>query len=453
MISELIARQRAYFETGATKPYAFRKAALLRLRDALRRHDTDISEALRKDLNKTSVESYLTETGIVLADLSHALRNLKRWMKPQRRASAVSQLPGSAAEYPDPFGVVLIAAPWNYPLQLTLAPLVGALAAGNCAVLKPSKEVPAIGHVMAVLIAEAFPPEYVTVVEGTHPEAHALLQEHFDYIFFTGSQNIGRMVMENAAKHLTPITLELGGKSPVIVEASADLRLTARRIAFGKLINAGQTCVAPDYVLVEEKVHSALVEELKKAFAEQLPEADLSSFPRIINDKHFARLTGLLSGSPVVYGGKKYPESRQISPTVLDPVSPEEPVMQEEIFGPLLPVLPVPSLAAAMTFVASRPHPLALYLFTRDKAVERQVLGTLAFGGGCVNDTVLHVASSHTAFGGVGESGMGRYHGKASFDTFTHYKTVLRQSSRIDMRFRYRPYGKGTEQFVRGFWK
>lgn len=348
---------------------------------------------------------------------------------------------------------MLIMVPWNYPFLLTFEPLIGAISAGNCAMIKPSAYAPASSQVIADLIAEIYPPEYLSVVQGGRQENITLLEQKFDYILFTGSPKVGKVVMEAAAKHLTPVTLELGGKSPAIVDASADLKMTAKRIAFGKLLNAGQTCVAPDYVLVEECVRDALIQNFREVLAEQLPGNDYSNLPHIVHDRHYQEKKILLEGQKIAFGGGFDDQKRLIEPTVLIDVDSESPVMQEEIFAPILPVLTWTKLDEVIDFIRSRPKPLALYLFSNKREVEEKILTTCSFGGGCINDTTIHLATTHMGFGGVGQSGMGSYHGRHSFDTFTHYRSILRKSTWLDIPFRYFPYTDEKFRLIRMFLK
>lgn len=446
---DIVARQRAFFGSGTTKRLDFRLTALCRLRSAMLANKENLLRALKKDLGKARTEGYMTEFGLALSELSHTQRNLRSWARPQKLRTSVAQLPGRVRRISEPYGVTLIMSPWNYPLLLTIEPLIGAIAAGNCAVLKPSNHAPATSAAIGKLIADAFPPKYITVVEGGREENQALLEQRFDYIFFTGGVTVGKLVMEKAAAHLTPVTLELGGKSPCIVDKSANLNLAAKRIVFGKYLNSGQTCVAPDYLLVDEAVKDELVHLIRYWIRRTLGEKPLESpdYSRMVERKHYDRVMGLIQGQKVLEGGYGRPSTLQIAPTVLDNVSPDAPVMQEEIFGPVLPVLTYKSLDEAERFVAGREKPLALYLFSEDAAVCRRILRNLSFGGGCVNDTVLHMASPYAPFGGVGQSGMGSYHGEKSFETFSHCKSVLLQNSRLDIPLRYRPY-TGLQRFL-----
>ena len=422
---------------------------LKKFRKAIIENDELISAALKADLNKQPFESYMCETGLLLEEINFHIKRLKKWSKTRRVKSGIGQLPGKSYVCPEPYGVVLIMAPWNYPVQLCLMPLVGAISAGNCAVVKPSAYAPESSRVISKLIESAFPTGFVTAVEGGRDANKALLDEPFDYIFFTGSVAVGKTVMEAAAKRLTPVTLELGGKSPIIVDETANLPLAARRIAFGKVLNAGQTCVAPDYLMIEKSVEAPFIEEYKKALASFFPDGDMSGMVRIINDKHFERVCNILDNSGnVVIGGARDAETRFIEPAVLTGVPIDSPAMQQEIFGPVLPVLPYEKLDDCIDFIRSRPKPLALYIFSENKMNQEKVLNSCSFGGGCINDTVIHLASSHMSFGGVGESGMGSYHGRKSFDTFTHYRSVLKQG-KLDVKLRYFPYKSGKEKITR----
>lgn len=448
-IHSTVIRQRAYFRSGATLPLRARKKALNALLKEVTLREGALLAALRKDLGKAAFEGYMTEVGLVKDELRFHLRHLEQWAKDKSVHTPLAQFPSRSWTHAEPYGVTLIMSPWNYPVLLSLAPLIGALSAGNCAVLKPSAYTPASSHALAELVAASLPPELVTVVEGGREENTALLEEHFDYIFFTGSPEVGRFVMEKAARHLTPVTLELGGKSPCIVTPSADLKMAARRIIFGKLINAGQTCVAPDYILVHESVKDRLVTLLKQEITRFLGEEPLDNpdFPRIVNQKHFDRLTNLLKNCNILFGGAS--RDGHITPTLVDGADGASPVMQEEIFGPILPIRSYRDLDEVIDFVQDRPKPLALYLFTRSKQTKKTILSRLSFGGGCVNDTIVHLATPHLPFGGVGQSGMGSYHGKASFDTFSHTKSILKKANWLDLPIRYHPYTSSKQKIVR----
>ena len=448
-IHEIVESEKHFFRTGVTRGVDFRIDMLKKFRKAIIENDELISAALKADLNKQPFESYMCETGLLLEEINFHIKRLKKWSKTRRVKSGIGQLPGKSYICPEPYGVVLIMAPWNYPVQLCLMPLVGAISAGNCAVVKPSAYAPESSRVISKLIESAFPTGFVTAVEGGRDANKALLDEPFDYIFFTGSVAVGKTVMEAAAKRLTPVTLELGGKSPIIVDETANLPLAARRIAFGKVLNAGQTCVAPDYLMIEKSVEAPFIEEYKKALASFFPDGDMSGMVRIINDKHFERVCNILDNSgSIAIGGARDAETRFIEPAVLTGVPIDSPAMQQEIFGPVLPVLPYEKLDDCIDFIRSRPKPLALYIFSENKMNQEKVLNSCSFGGGCINDTVIHLASSHMSFGGVGESGMGSYHGKKSFDTFTHYRSVLKQG-KLDVKLRYFPYKSGKEKITR----
>ncbi len=452
-VTEIIKAQREYFESGKTRPLSFRLDALKKLKAAIKKNEELVYEALLFDLNKPKSETYMCELGLVYEEISYHIKHLSKWMKNKRVHTPLAQFSSKSFVSPEPYGVALIMSPWNYPLQLSLSPLVGAISAGNCAIVKPSAYAPASSAAVAEIVSEAFPPEYITVVTGGREENKALLLEKFDYIFFTGSVPVGKLVMESAAKNLTPISLELGGKSPVILEKSADVRVAARRIAFGKILNAGQTCVAPDYIFIEKGMKSEFIFNYKKAVDEFFSEGDMSDFPKVVNDKHFERLTSLMEGEKVALGGKSDKATRFIEPTLLDDVTIDSRIMEEEIFGPILPMLEFETLDTPIDYIRKNPKPLALYLFTKNKEVEDKILNTCSFGGGCINDTIIHLATSEMGFGGVGESGMGAYHGKASFDTFTHYRSIVKKRNFPDLKMRYRPYTKKKDAIIRKFLK
>ena len=454
-IEETVARERAFFRTGKTLPYAYRRDALARLRLSILAHEEDINAALRADLNKSPSESYMCEIGMTLSELSHIQKHLSHWMKKRRAPTPLAQFHAKSFTVANPYGVVLIMSPWNYPFMLTMDPLIGAIAAGNCCVVKPSAYSPAISAVIRTIVSECFPPEYVTVVEGGRAENKALLDQVFDYIFFTGGVTVGKEVMEKAARNLTPVTLELGGKSPCIVERSAKLDLAAKRLVFGKLLNCGQTCVAPDYLLIDRTVKDAFLAHVRKWIAKMYGEnaLDNDGYVKMVNQKHFERVCGLIDPQKVIIGGGSDPATLKIQPTVLDNVTPDDAVMQEEIFGPVLPVLTFDTIDEAENFVRDRPHPLALYLFTENKAVKERFLQRVAFGGGCINDTIIHLATSAMGFGGVGQSGMGSYHGKRSFDTFSNEKSIVDKSTWMDLPMRYAPYSELGNKLIRMFMK
>jgi len=441
-IKQLLHEHRSYFATGITKEVSFRLKQLMVLRKAVKDNEDAFSHALKVDLNKPPFEAYGGEIAIVLREIDHAVRHLRCWTKPRRVRTPLALFPSKGFVLREPFGVALIIGPWNFPVQLMLVPLVGAIAAGNCAVLKPSLAASSTSHVIAKIISENFAPAYVSVLEGGAETAQALLAERFDYVFFTGGVASGRLVMAAAAKHLTPVTLELGGKNPCIVDADCDLDVAARRIVFGKFFNAGQSCVAVDYLLVDRRIKQALlsrmIEQIVKFYGK-----DPSCSPdlcRIVNEHHFDRLMGLLQAGNVVIGGGSDRAARYIAPTIIDGISGSEPIMEDEIFGPLLPVLGYDELTEAIEFVNNRPKPLALYFFSRNMARQEHALSGTSSGGGCINDTLVHFTVAGLPFGGIGDSGMGTYHGKASFDTFTHERSIIRNNFLVDVFLRYPPY-------------
>lgn len=434
-------------------PPAFRKMALKRLRRAILRYEKEICAALREDLNKPESESYLCEIGMTLSELGYLEKHLAGWMAKKPVLTPLAQFSAESFTVKEPYGVALVMSPWNYPFLLCMEPLAGALAAGNCCVVKPSAYAPATSAVIRKLLGECFPPEYVLAVEGGRKENQELLDQPFDTIFFTGGVAVGREVMERAAKNLTPVTLELGGKSPCIIDRTAKLDLAAKRIVFGKFLNCGQTCVAPDYLLVERCVKDALIGYLKKWITVMYGRdaRENPDYCKMINEKHFRRVCGLIDPEKVVFGGGADAKTLKIQPTILDHVTAEDAVMQEEIFGPVLPVLTFDTLAEAECFICERPKPLALYLFTRDRRAMGRFLRHVPFGGGCINDTVIHLATSRMGFGGVGQSGMGSYHGKKSFDTFSHEKSIVKKHLWIDLPMRYAPYRGWKDALVRKF--
>lgn len=452
-IESTVAAQRAYFAKGETLDVAFRKAALRRLRETILVREAQINAALAQDLGKSPAESYMCEVGMTLSELSYTLSHLSRWARRHPVLTPLAQFHAHSFTVHNPYGVVLIMSPWNYPFMLTMEPLIGALAAGNCALLKPSAYAPATSAVIREIVAACFPPEYVSVVEGGRKENQALLEQRFDYIFFTGGVTVGREVMRKAAEHLTPVSLELGGKSPCVVDATARLDLAAKRLAFGKLLNCGQTCVAPDYLLIDRRVKDEFIGLLKKHIASMTSENPLANeqFVHMINRKHYDRVMGLIDPAKAVLGGQGDPRTLRIAPTILDNVTADDAVMQEEIFGPVLPVIAVDSVDEAVDFIRSREHPLALYLFSEDRRVQERFLKSVPFGGGCINDTIIHLATSRMGFGGVGHSGMGSYHGKKSFDTFSHEKSIVDKSTFIDLPVRYMPYTPLKERLLRLF--
>lgn len=456
-LSKLIGQQREYYATSSTRPLQARQKALSLLEESIRLHQQEICNALVNDLGKCPQEAYMSEIGMVLEEIRYLRRHLAAYLRPRRVATALYQFPSRGVLLPEPYGNVLVMSPWNYPFLLAMGPFAGALAAGNTALLSPSPQSPSTSHLLFQLVEGILPPQWAAVVENAPLEEGGLLDQAFDYLFFTGSPKTGRLVMEKAAHHLTPVTLELGGKSPCVVDETANLPLAARRIVFGKYLNAGQTCVAPDYVLVQEKVKNHLLGYLKKSITECYGTDPLKNpqYGRIVNQAHFDRLTRLLpapsSQARIAAGGGLDREHLRIEPTILCDVKADDPVMCEEIFGPILPILTYRTRQEAIEFITARPKPLAFYLFTQNKSAQREFFDRCSFGGGCVNDTIMHLSSTALPFGGVGESGMGRYHGKATLDTFTHWRSVLKSSTRVDPPMRYAPYTEAKEKLCRMF--
>lgn len=454
-IIQIVQKQRHYFQTGATLPIPARMEALKKLRASVRKHEKDIHRALMQDLGKSNFESYMCETGLTLNEISHMINRLPNYAGEKKVRTPLAQFHSKSFQKPSPYGVVLIMSPWNYPFLLSMEPLTDALAAGNTVVLKPSACSPHTSAILQHIISECFDSAQVAVITGGHEENTSLLNRHFDYIFFTGSRHVGKEVLKKAADHLTPVTLELGGKSPCIVDRTANLRLAARRIVFGKFLNCGQTCVAPDYIYCDKKIKDELLNQICIQIRKQFSTDPLGNknYGRIINQKHFERLLRLMDKSKIVYGGDCDPSTLRIAPSVMDSVTFDDPVMQEEIFGPVLPVLTYDSLDHAIEQISALPHPLALYLFTSDKKTSAKILSRIGFGGGCINDVIIHLATSQMGFGGFGESGMGSYHGKAGFDTFSHYKSIVDKKTWIDLPIRYQPYRSIYEKLLRFFLK
>ena len=449
-ISSIVNKQKEYFYNGHTRSIETRKNNLKKLYDGIQRFEDEIFQALKLDLNKSVHESFTTEIGYVLKEISFQLKHISSWSKPKRVRTALTHFGSKGKVVPEPYGVTLIIAPWNYPFQLAIAPLVGALAAGNTVVLKPSELTPNVSKVLTRMLGELFPEELVSVVEGGAEESTALLKEPFDYIFFTGSVGVGKVVMEAAAKKLTPLTLELGGKSPCIVHKDAKLDVTARRIVWGKFLNAGQTCVAPDYMYVHSSVKEQLIEALRHEIAEQYGKDALQNdnYVRIVSERHFERLcTFLQDGKPVI-GGNYTKETLHIEPTVLTNVTWQSAVMEDEIFGPILPIIEYDKIEEVIETIQHHPKPLALYVFSEDRKVQEKVTSNISYGGGCINDVVYHLATPYLPFGGVGSSGLGSYHGEQSFRTFSHYKSILSQSTAFDMKIRYSST-KSALKFIR----
>ena len=454
-IQKIIKNQRDYFSTGATLPVKFRIEALKKLQSYIKYNEKEITDALTADLGKSALEGFMCEAGLVLSEISYMLKNIRKYARDEKKVTCITNFAASSFVKKSPYGVALIMSPWNYPFLLTLDPLVDALAAGNTAVVKPSAYSANTSRVIEKMISTCFAPEYVAVVTGGRAENQCLLEQKFDFIFFTGSQAVGREVMKKAAENLTPVALELGGKSPCIVDRSAKIPLAATRIVWGKYLNCGQTCVAPDYILCHEAVKDELLAALKKQIETQFGTDPLNNptYGKIINQKHFERICGLIDSGKVVCGGKSDAATLKIEPTVMADVTWDDAVMGQEIFGPVLPVLTYKTTEEMMNIVNSHSKPLALYLFARDKKLEKKVLRECSFGGGCINDTIVHLATNNMGFGGVGESGMGAYHGKVGFDTFSHKKSIVDKKTWIDVIMRYQPYTGLKEALLRMFLK
>lgn len=450
--SELVSRQKAYVASGATRSVSWRREQLKKLLAEMDKQEDTILDALKQDLNKAAFETFAAEIGPVRAELKHCIKHVGRWAGTRRVGTPMAHFPSQSRILAEPYGSVLILSPWNYPFQLCMAPIIAALSAGNSVVAKPSSHAPATAAAIGSLLTACFPEEYAVCIEGPTSKANALLDEDFDYIFFTGSPGVGKMVMEKAGRHLTPVTLELGGKSPCIVTPDADITLAAKRIAWGKSINAGQTCVAPDYLVVHRSVYKQLVDSLIHSFTALWGEAPHRNpdYTRIIDKRHFDQLVELKNQAKPFYGGEDNPETLQIAPALID-AKWDDLIMKDEIFGPLLPIIVYEDLDHIIPKIQERPKPLALYLFTTSRRTEKKVLSAVSFGGGCVNDAVVHLANPDLPFGGVGQSGMGSYHGKAGFDTFTHYKSILKKHAHIDVPLRYPPYKHGLGLLRRFF--
>ncbi len=453
MLEKTIEAQRAYFKTDITLNVNFRLGYLKKLKAAIKTREKTIVAALKSDLGKSAEESYMSEIGMVLEDLSYHIKKLKKWVKPIKRSSPLAQFPSKSYMLPSPYGNVLIISPWNYPFLLSMQPLVGAIAAGNTVLLKPSRSSAATSAVMNEIIESVFPPELAACAYGSDDINNAVLEHKFDYIFFTGGKDVGKTVYAAASKFLTPVTLELGGKSPAVVDKTAKIDLAAKRVVFGKFLNVGQTCVAPDYAIVHESVADRFVEHVKFWIRKLYPDALANpDYGKIINARHFERVKSLIDGN-VVIGGGCDENAHKIEPTVIYPATLDCAAMQQEIFGPILPVLTYSTDDELIKIIDEHPTPLAFYLFTSKTKNEKSLLPRVGFGGGCVNDTIIHLASTQLPFGGVGGSGMGSYHGKKSFETFSHYKSVLKKSNAIDLPFRYTPYSKKKDKMIRFFLK
>ena len=454
-IDEILQSQKEFFQSGKTLPVSFRVDALKKLRESIKRHEDEIAEALTKDLGKSAFEGFMCETGLTLTEITYMIKHTRKFAKEKRVRTPMAQFASRSYKKPSPYGNVLIMSPWNYPFLLTIDPLADAIAAGNTAIVKPSAYSPATGEIVRKIVEECFDQKYVAVITGGRRENSALLDKKFDMIFFTGSQGVGKEVMRKAAEHLTPTVLELGGKSPCIVDDTAKLPLAANRIVFGKYLNSAQTCVAPDYILCDEKIKDKLVEEIKKQIVSQFGASPLDNpdYGKIINEKHFARVMGLIDKDKVVIGGGGNAETLRIEPTVMTDVTFNDAVMGQEIFGPVLPVMTYKKFSDVFDMLKNLPKPLALYIFSGDKSRIDAVTSRLSFGGGCVNDTIIHLATSEMGFGGVGESGMGSYHGKEGFDAFSHTKSIVDKKTWLDLPMRYQPYKKSSEKLIRKFLK
>ena len=440
-LTDIFSRQKAYLKTGYSLGFDFRVYELKKLKNAVKTYESRLLEALELDLGKSEFEAYETEIGIVYSEIDYALDHVHAWMKPRKKRTPISLFPAKSTVYPMPKGVVLIMSPWNYPVLLTLSPLIAAMSAGNCAVVKPSRYSENVSRVLCEMIGKFFKDKYIACVEGGRDVNTELLKIPFDHIFFTGSKKVGKVVMKAAADLLTPVTLELGGKSPCIVDDSFDADLAAKRIIWGKCVNAGQTCVAPDYLIIHSSKKAEFLKAAEKYISEFFGENPLSSrdLGHIINLKHFERLTGLMDGEKVLLGGRYDRGSLKIEPTLIDADEGSK-FMDDEIFGPVLPVISYDSPDQIYTLIAEHPNPLALYLFTMRRSTEKEFISFINFGGGCINDTVMHLANENIPFGGIRDSGIGSYHGKAGFDTFTHYRSVVRRG-KTDVKVKYPPYG------------
>ncbi len=442
-VSQTIDAMRRYYNSGETRSVSFRIEQLRKLKSMIRSHEDEIIHALNTDLKKPPFESYASEIGIMYMEIEHAIRHVRQWSRPKKVATPIIHFLSSSRIYQEPYGVVLIIGPWNYPFNLLIAPLVGAIAAGNCVLIKPSELAGEMSGTFSRLISKYFHPDYISTAEGGLDVSRQLLAGKFDYIFYTGSTAVGRVVMEAAARNLTPVTLELGGKSPCIVDKDASLDYAVKRIAWGKFFNAGQTCIAPDYCLVHSAIKDVFVEKMKKTIQDFYGDDPVQShdYARIINERHFQRLSRLLGGGNIIAGGKTDSTQLYIAPTLIDGVSLQDNIMQEEIFGPLLPVMTFDGLDQAIDIVNRLPRPLALYYFSNDARSQQKIMAETSSGGGCMNDTISHIGSLVLPFGGIGDSGMGAYHGKTSFDTFSHSRSILTRSNWVDMPLRYPPYG------------
>ena len=451
----LLEKQRKYYKSGATIPVKFRIEQLKKLYQTVKKYQNQVNDALTADLGKSHFEGFMCESGLVLSEISYMIRHVKKFAKRKTVATPITNFASHSYKQPVPYGNTLIMSPWNYPFLLTIDPLADAIAAGNTAIVKPSAYSPATSKIIEKIVTECFAPEYVAVVTGGRAENRALLEQKFDFVFFTGSQAVGKEVLRHTAEHLTPAVLELGGKSPCIVEKSANIKLAAKRIVFGKYLNCGQTCVAPDYILCENSVKDAFIKEVITQIKKQYGDTPLENknYGKIINERHFERLCGLIDQKKVVFGGETNPKTNQIAPTVMDHVTESDAVMGEEIFGPILPILSFADFDTLVEDLKGKEKPLALYLFSGNKKHIDRVTKELSYGGGCINDVVVHLATSEMGFGGVGESGMGSYHGKDGFEAFSHHKSVMDKKTWLDLPMRYQPYNKLYEKLLHIFLK
>ncbi len=454
-IDEILLKQKKFFQSGQTLNIKFRIQMLKKLYNAVKKYETQIADALYEDLGKSSTESYMCETGLVLSELTYMIKHVKKFASEKRVKTPLAQFSARSYKKPSPYGNVLIMSPWNYPFLLTIDPVADAIAAGNTVIVKPSAYSPATSAVVDKILSETFSPELVAVFTGGRKENAALLEKNFNLIFFTGSQNVGKEVLRKSAERLTPAILELGGKSPCIVDNSAKIALSAKRIVFGKFLNCGQTCVAPDYILCDKSIKEQLISALKAEIKAQFGENPLENptYGKIVNQKHFERINSLIIPEKTAIGGESNAETLKIEPTVLDNVSWDDAIMQEEIFGPVLPVLTYENFDQVFEILADKQKPLALYLFTENKNHVKAVTQKCSYGGGCINDVVIHLATSELGFGGVGESGMGCYHGKDGFDAFSHVKNIVDKKTWLDLPMRYQPYKKSNEKLIRRFLK
>lgn len=451
-IQDIILKQKNFFATGETKKAIFRIENLKKLKNEILKNESNIKEALKKDLNKSDSEAYMTEIGMTLSELNYVIKHTKKWTKKRIVPTPIAHFPSISYTLAEPYGTVLILAPWNYPFMLMMEPLIGAISSGNTVILKPSEFAPHTANIIEKIIKNCFKEEYIAVIQGEKEISQELIDSEVDYIFYTGGTKVGKIVMESAAKNLTPVTLELGGKSPCIIDENYNIKLAAKRLVFGKLLNAGQTCIAPDYVLVNRIVKKELIKWIKYYLKQFLGEdiLDNKDYPKIINRRHFDRLISLIKDQKILFGGKTNIQTLKIEPTIIDNPNRKSMIMNEEIFGPILPVIEYENVQEAIDYIHSYEKPLALYLFTNDRKLENKILNQISFGGGCINDTIIHIANPNMPFGGVGHSGIGSYHGKSSFNTFSHNRSITKKF-RLDLTLRYMPYIDWKDKAIRIF--